>query len=99
MTGLEDGLRSLVAALVHDEVARQLAAARTPDEFLSMREAADVAKVDPATVRRWIREGQLERLGAGRHLRVRRADLERRLRDGGRRDDETPEQRYRRHHG
>jgi excisionase family DNA binding protein len=45
--------------------------------FLTTVEAAAVAKVVPKTIRNWIDQGKLPCHGAGRELRVRRADLER----------------------
>jgi len=87
MSELETGLRGLLAELVRDEVRRQLAAATKPDEYLSTDAAAKVADVAGGTIRRWIREGKLVGHRAGRHVRVRRADLERLLREGGRRDE------------
>lgn len=46
------------------------------EPFLTITEVAVLAKVDPGTVRRWIREGKLASFKAGRALRIRRADLE-----------------------
>ena len=71
-----------------DEVRRQLAEAMRPDDYLTMRAAANVASVAPRTVRRWIRSGRLRGVGAGRLLRVPQADLETLL-HGGRRGDLT----------
>ena len=83
MTSLESGLRELIAELVRDEVRRALGDAPKHDEFLSTPAAAQVADVAQGTIRRWVREGRLEAHRAGRVVRVRRADLERVLRDGG----------------
>ena len=81
-----DSLRDLISELVRAEVARQLAAAPAPAELLdSTAEAATYAKVAPRTIRRWIDEGRLTPLRAGRELRIRRADLDALLRSGTRR--------------
>ena len=91
---MTDQLTDLIADMVKAEVARQLAARDSVDEYLSVRSAADLADVAPGTVRRWIREGRIQRHGAGRHLRVRRADLLAFLTSGNRQDRAlTPEER------
>lgn len=46
-------------------------------EYISTRRAAEIASVQPATIRRWIAEGQLKECRAGRHIRVRLGDLRR----------------------
>jgi hypothetical protein len=45
------------------------------DELLTIAEAGRVAKVKPATIRRWIREGHLEARGKAKGRRVSRAEL------------------------
>lgn len=83
-------LRTLVAHLVREELASRQPA---NDDLLTPQEAAAVAKVAPATVRRWIRDGRLPCHRAGRHLRVRRAELETMLASGARDTSKlTPEQ-------
>lgn len=47
------------------------------DPYLSAASAARYADVSPATVRRWIRSGDLPAVGSGKLLRVRQSDLER----------------------
>jgi excisionase family DNA binding protein len=94
VTPFEAGLRSLIADVVRDEVRRALAdhAPATAD-LLTVAEAADAARVSAATVRRWIRTGQLAAQGDGRRLRVRRRDLDQLLTAGPRRELRlTPEQ-------
>jgi excisionase family DNA binding protein len=90
------GLRALVAELVEAAVARALDKLRQPDQYLSTRQAAELAGVAQGTIRRWIRAGRLRAAGAGRLVRVRRADVEALLRSGGTRAraaaDMTPEQ-------
>ena len=96
VTSLDEGLRALVAELVRAEVDKRVAELRQPAEFLSPQAAGQLAGVADGTVRRWIREGRLAGHRAGRVLRVRRADLERLLRDGG---DASPEDLARRDFG
>ena len=51
-----------------------------PDEWLTIPEVAGILKVDPETVRRWIRAGELPYLDLGSAragYRVRRSDLQR----------------------
>jgi len=86
-------LQEIIAKLVREEVARQLAALRPErDEHYTTAEAAAHAKVATRTIRRWIADGKLPTLSAGRELRVRRADLAALMR-GERPDREpTPEQ-------
>lgn len=89
-----EGIRLLIADVVRAELAKQGARTATADEYLSTSKAARYANVAPGTLRRWIRLRRLEPFGAGRHLRVRRADLDRLLADGGRRVrrvEESPE--------
>jgi excisionase family DNA binding protein len=87
VTNLEEGLRGLLAELVREEVRRQLVEATKPHEYLSAQEAGKVAGVARGTIRRWIREGRLLEHRAGRGVRVRRADLERLMREGRRKYD------------
>lgn len=78
-------LEAWIATRVRDEVARQLADVRVPREYLSTREAADLANVAQATIRRWVREGRLKASGAGREIRIQRVELETLMRPDGRR--------------
>jgi excisionase family DNA binding protein len=97
----DDALRPMIAEMVRAEVARVLAEReRTDDEgFMSTTDAARYAGVALGTIRRWIREGKLPEHHAGRHLRVRRADLDGLL-VGERRERElSPEELARRHFG
>jgi excisionase family DNA binding protein len=97
MSGFESGLRAMIAGIVREELAKL----PQRDEYLSTGAAAEYAKVAPGTIRRWIREGRLVRLRAGRVMRVRRADLETLLQIGTRQNmnDLTPEQLARRDFG
>ena len=85
-------LRALIAQLVEEALAQRAAVAAN-DEYLSPEQAASVARVSPATVRRWVREGKLPGHHAGRRVRVKRSELESLMREGPRdRTGLTPEQ-------
>lgn len=91
---LAEGLRLLIADAVRKELAKQARPSAADDDYLSTRNASAYANVAPGTLRRWIRERKLQPYGAGRHLRVRRAELDALLVAGGRRVrrvEETPE--------
>lgn len=45
-------------------------------EYLTIKQAAQLAGVAPGTVRRWIRDDKLASCKAGRSLRVKRGDFE-----------------------
>jgi len=80
---LDDAIRSILREEVRAAVREELSALvpelraspAAPDDFLSVREAARMAGVCPATVRTWLRSGRLTRYGSARLPRVRRADL------------------------
>jgi excisionase family DNA binding protein len=75
-----DALRDLVREVVRDE----LAGLKKPDAHaLTVAEAAELARVTPGCVRRWIRTRRLRANGAGKLLRVERADLDALLRGAG----------------
>ena len=46
------------------------------DEYLAVRTAAAIAKVHEATIRDWISRGSLRAYRAGRHVRLKRSDLD-----------------------
>jgi excisionase family DNA binding protein len=93
MTDPLAGLREYVAELVRAEVEKLKAA--PADDYLTVNAAAAFASVAPGTVRRWVREGELQNYRAGRTIRVKRNELERLLKSGSSRKrppaDETPE--------
>lgn len=68
-----DSLRAWVEALIDQKIKDALG---TGGEFLSTGEAATMMRITPATLRRWVKEGRLTPLVAGRELRFRRADLD-----------------------
>jgi excisionase family DNA binding protein len=77
-------LREMIRAIVREEIRAVIAEAKG-DEWLSTDAAADVARVAPATIRRWVREHRLGEHRAGRMVRVLRSELEALMR-GGRRN-------------
>ena len=94
MANLASAIRHLVQAEVAAQVAAVLAERSAVAEVLSTAEAARYAKVSPRSIRRWLDEGKLRALYAGRELRIRRADLDELMRGGRRRRvaELTPEQ-------
>lgn len=82
-------LRAIVRPVVIEEVARS--GASTTIEYLTVNEAAEVARVVPNTIRRWQRTGRLDKHWAGSAVRVRRDDLDRFLRGRRRADGRSPE--------
>lgn len=76
---LRDVIRDEVRAAIREELASVLAAAPVASggtqEYLTTDEAASMARVEPATIREWVRRGDLRRHQAGRELRVRRDEL------------------------
>ncbi len=53
------------------------------DPWLTIPEAGAELKLHPATLRRWVKDGRLQAVRAGRTWRVRRSDLDRALRHAG----------------
>jgi excisionase family DNA binding protein len=91
MTDLEKSIGDMVRRIVREELAT--VASKPPTEYLSTSEAADLARVAPGTIRRWIREERLDRCKAGREVRVKRDQLELLLRSDRRpANDLTPEE-------
>ena len=88
----EATLRTMIVDVVRVELAKSQAAPQTHDEYLSTRNAANLAQVATGTIRRWIREGRIEGHKAGRVVRVKRAEIETLLRSGSRPEvnDESP---------
>lgn len=70
-------LETLVRSIVRDELARaQKPANDDSADYLSVAEAADVARCSVYTVRRWLRRGELTKHEAGNRYLVRRDELE-----------------------
>jgi excisionase family DNA binding protein len=72
----ERALRNLMAEALRGLVQEELAKLPGRDEYLSVRGAADVAGVIPGTIRSWVDQGRLGRYQAGRHMRIKRSELE-----------------------
>src|SRR3954468_5950568 len=72
-------LREEIRAAVREELRALLpelpASSTQGDDFLSVKDAAKVARVCSATVRVWLRHGQLKRYGTARLPRIRRSEL------------------------
>lgn len=95
MTELEAALRRIVREELRAVLAETSAASSAPAcEWLTVSEAAELARVSTKTVRNWIAGGELERHGVGRHARVARAELARRMATGPKPKsaEHTPEQ-------
>ena len=82
-----------IRAIVREEIeramrGRQLSAVPAiPPEYLTVQEAANLAKVRPETVREWVNSGELPRHGAGKVMRVRRDQFEVFLATGSQNED------------
>jgi excisionase family DNA binding protein len=94
MASLARAIAELVRVEVDARVRAALAELPAVEELLSTAEAARYAKVSPRSIRRWLDQGKLRALHAGRELRIRRADLDQLMRGGRRRKaaELTPEQ-------
>lgn len=77
MTDPLEGLRAFIADVVRSEL-KLTTSKPANDEYLSTADAAQIARVTPGTIRRWVRAKQLTKHGAGR-VRIRRDELERYL--------------------
>jgi excisionase family DNA binding protein len=71
-----DTLRTLVREVIREELNLVRPVPVNSTAHLSTRGAAQRAGVAMGTIRRWIREGKLPERRAGRHLRVRSADVD-----------------------
>ena len=93
-----ESLTRAIAELVRIEVDARVRAALAERpavaELLSTAEAAQYARVTPRSIRRWLDQGKLRALHAGRELRIRRADVDELMHTGRRQKapELTPEQ-------
>jgi len=78
----DDAIRSMlreeIRAAMREELRALLPELRAPstsEEFLSVPEAARLAKVSAATIRAWLRRKELKRYGTARLPRILRTDL------------------------
>jgi excisionase family DNA binding protein len=69
---IEQAVARAVAKVIHEVRA---SGERPALQLLTVREAADVARVSEATIRAWIRDGMLPRCGSAHVTRVRMDDL------------------------
>lgn len=80
---LFEGLRRIVReelqVLLATFPSNDTPAAPTPADYLSVAQAAEVARLHHGTIREWIKDGSLRAYRAGRVYRILRADLDRRL--------------------
>ena|SRR5258706_16412392 len=75
---VEQALRETVPDLLRQvlqERERMDSAEPSDDGYFTTAEAADWVRVNPATVRQWVRTGHLTRHRAGRELRVSKSEL------------------------
>jgi hypothetical protein len=93
----DDAIRSMlreeIRAAMREELRAllpELRGSRVLDDFLSAREAAQVARVSPATIRAWLRRAELKRYGTVRLPRIRREDLIRFMASQVQRETEQP---------
>jgi excisionase family DNA binding protein len=79
---MDDHLRELMRQAVEDAIDAKLGSLVShrdrPEhpEYLTTKEAARIARVEPDTVRDWLKSGRLARHGTTRHLLVRLDQLE-----------------------
>ena len=85
---MEEFLFQNIRRIVREEVRGALAemlekppatAEEASQEYLSIDEAATIARLHHSTLREWIKDGSLKAYRAGRMYRIRRADLDDRL--------------------
>lgn len=78
---IDDLLRDVVRKELEPlrEELRRLLSTNNPGrddaDYLTVQEAADFAKVNPGTIRDWLKRGVLPRHGRGKVVRVRRDEL------------------------
>jgi excisionase family DNA binding protein len=72
----EKALVHVITDAVRQVVREELSKVPERSEYLSVREAAEIADVIPGTIRSWIEAGKLGRYQAGRHVRVKRSELD-----------------------
>lgn len=97
-------IEELIRKIVREELAQALSStSSTEGEYITPARAAEIASVSPVTIRRWVADGKLPHVRAGRGVRVLRADLEKLLHDGAAKvaneDDLSPEELARRFFG
>lgn len=76
---VRDVVREELRSLLEHPVVQPGEEERQPtgtDEYCSLKRAAELADVHPATIRTWIREGHLIGYRAGTSLRIKRRELD-----------------------
>lgn len=76
---MSDPVRDALAAFIDERIAVAMSKLARPanDGYLTPEDAAELARVTPETIRRWVRAKRLTRVGDARRVLVRRDDLER----------------------
>lgn len=92
-------LRAFIIEVVRDELRAATSPKPANDEYLSTADAAQIARLTPGTIRRWVREKTLTRHGKGARVRIRRDELERLLHGSPEPERLTPERRAARDFG
>jgi excisionase family DNA binding protein len=91
------GLQSLRDWIV--EIVRQEVAAARPevraDPYMTTSEAAQLTRVTVGTVRRWIADGRLRKHGSSKRILVSRTEVERLVREDGKRQPVLPSRKKR----
>jgi excisionase family DNA binding protein len=67
------------AALAESAASKATTTTISEGEYLSVSEAATIARLHHGTIREWIKDGSLKSCRAGRVYRIRRGDLDDRL--------------------
>jgi excisionase family DNA binding protein len=78
---LDSLFRTMLTDVVREVVREELAPKQSAvsSEFLTYREAAELARVTPKTIKAWVRRGLLCAYGEGRVKRVKPNDVRERL--------------------
>src|SRR5688572_13646725 len=74
MSDLEQAVERIVRRVLAE---RDVRPANDSGDYLSVKEAATLARVSVYSIRRWIKRGELTKHEAGKRLLVKRAELER----------------------
>ena len=86
-TTLETVLDDLLRRIVREEIRAVMGqnghggktANETPKPYLTIKEAADISRLGPSTIRLLIRKRELKALQVGRRVIIKRADLQKYL--------------------
>lgn len=78
LDALEDRFRRIIREELHalSEEPETAHSGPVDEEYITADRAAEIAGVQPATIRHWITTGKIREYRAGRLLRVRRGDLD-----------------------